>query len=123
MAPVAEGRRKHADDLVRLAVEPHAAADDARVAAELRAPVAVADDEDVMISADFLVGGEAAAELEARAEHGKEVCGDAQADGGLGRLAGVGDAGLPAGVTGELAVAADGVLDRACRHGRKAAAV
>ena len=68
-----EARRRHADDLVRLAVDDDAASDDRRVAVEAPLPNAVADDDDVMAAERLVVAHEAAAERGADAERVEEV--------------------------------------------------
>jgi hypothetical protein len=105
VAPVAERGGHHADDLVGLAVDANRTADDVGVAPEAVLPVAVGDDEDAMVAEDLFVGTEAAAELRSRPEGGKEIGGDAEAVGHLGRFAGFGEAHVRTGVGGNLAVA------------------
>src|SRR6185503_2151927 len=105
VAPVAEVRRQHADDLVRLAVDAHDAAEDLGIAAEAVLPVAVADDEHAVVAEDLLLRPEVAAEQRPRAEGGEEVRRDAQALREFGRLAGLGEAEVEVAVGGDLAVA------------------
>src|SRR5207245_8726146 len=106
MAPVAEAGGQHADDLVGLAVDADRATDDVGVTPEPILPVAVTDDEDSVVAEDLLVGTEAAAELRSGAERGKEIGGDAEAVGHLGRFVGLGQAHVRTRVGGNLAVAA-----------------
>ena len=69
-------RRQHADDRVRPVVHPQHAADHAGLAAELRLPVLVAQDEHGL-RADVVVAlAERAAEQRPHAEHVEEVGGD-----------------------------------------------
>ena len=105
MPPVAEVGGQHADDLVGLAVDADRAADDARVGPEAVLPVAIADDQDVVVAEGLFVGAEAAAERRSGTERGKEVGRDAEAVGHLGRLARQGDAHVRDGVGRDLAVA------------------
>jgi hypothetical protein len=55
--------RQHTNDRERLAVERDRSADDSGVAAELRRPQPVADDDDVLFAWQILVGGKRPAEL------------------------------------------------------------
>ncbi len=71
-----EPLRHHADDLIRDAVQQHRAADDGAVAAEVRAPRAVADDGDSRPRVPRLLLREDAAENRTHADDREEVAED-----------------------------------------------
>src|SRR5690242_8198826 len=66
----------HADDGGGFVIERHGAADGRRIAAELRLPRGVAENDDV-IAWPVLVGGEETAERGLHSERGKEIGGEA----------------------------------------------
>src|SRR5258708_27002541 len=69
----AEARRRHADDLVRLAVDDDGASDDRRVTVEAALPEAIADDDDMMTAERLVLAQEAAAQPGADAERVEEI--------------------------------------------------
>ncbi len=106
MTPVGQAGGQHADDIVGFAVDANRAADDVGVTPEAVLPEAVTDHEDAVVAQHGFVGTEAAAELRLDAQDGKEVAGDAEPEGPLGRFAGCGKAHLRKAVAGHLPVAA-----------------
>jgi hypothetical protein len=71
----AEGRRQHADDRVRLAVDQHARAQDAGGAAEAAVPEAIGDDHHAIAPWLVLAGEEVAAGPWPHSEHGEQIGG------------------------------------------------
>ena len=71
---IVERRRHHADDLVRLIVEPHVPADDGRIGAEPRAHSAVADHDDRRARRAVVVGPNRAPEVAARRRSPRRRC-------------------------------------------------
>ena len=83
---VVERRRHHPDDGVGLSVQPQGAAQNIRLAAELRSPEAIAQDDDVSGAGVVFFGPEHPAQPRLHAEDAEEVLGDTRTGHALRRI-------------------------------------
>src|ERR1700730_8792245 len=105
MASVVERLGHHADDFVRLAVDPNSAANDVRTKCEAVAPGTLTQDDNAVAAGRVISTAKIAAELRLGAKQGEEGGGIASSVGHFGGMAGLRKARIADGIRGHVAIA------------------